>query len=166
MEADENKHGDGEPDVVAHGALEWDAYEPKKRRATRHGDPEQREWHDGHASEVEGYVIQFLPWPAISMENMSAYYVHSCHICSSSRRPPRICDWEFNKQCELGDGVQSMNVCVSVCLSVCLREREREIWLCHDRSRTYLAGGGPEPWWCWVLLSMRVKAMLTILLKW
>ena len=127
MEADENKHGDGEPDVVAHGALEWDAYQPKQRRAARHRDPEQREWHDGHASEVEGYVIQFLPWPAISMENMSAYYVHSCHICSSSRRPPRICDWEFNKQCELGDGVQSMNVCLSVCLSVCLRERERDM---------------------------------------
>ena len=33
VEAHEHKHGDGEPDVVAHGALEWDAHEPKQWRA-------------------------------------------------------------------------------------------------------------------------------------
>ena len=61
VEADENKHGDGEPDVVAHGALEWDAHEAEQGRAAGHGDPQQREGHDGHAPEVEGHIIHFLP---------------------------------------------------------------------------------------------------------
>ena len=39
VEADENKHGDGEPDVVAHGALERDPGNPEQHRAPRDRDP-------------------------------------------------------------------------------------------------------------------------------
>lgn len=73
VEADEHDHADGEPDVVAHGALERNARQPQQRRAARHRDPQQREGQHRHSPKVEGRKVHLLPTPKCSRFTISRY---------------------------------------------------------------------------------------------